>query len=253
VDRRWLVGRELNPDAELRLFCLPYAGGGAAVYREWADLIPGDIQLCPLELPGRGSRMGEEPFVRLTPLVNALVDAFQTAFDRPFAFFGHSMGGLIAFELARALHERGDPVPVHLFISGKAAPGVPSPLTDVHSAADGDVMRRLRKLGGTPQVLLENAELMELMLPTLKADFSVIETYEHRVRTPLPIPMTVFGGVDDEVVPPPALEGWREHSSEGCRLRLFPGDHFFPHSATADITAAITQVLASRSATRASA
>lgn len=250
MDRRWLVGRELRPDDELRLFCLPYSGGAAAVYRGWQDLLPDWISVYPLELPGRGSRMREAPFTRLPPLVEALADAFQTALDRPFALFGHSMGALIAFELARALRARGNPAPVHLFLSAKTAPGVPPTLPPIRSATDAEVVRHLRRLGGTPQVILENAELMELMVPILKADFSVVETYEHRRQAPLATPITVFGGAADEVAPPSTLERWREQAAAGCRLRVFPGDHFFLHSAAADVTAEIAHVLAAWRITR---
>jgi medium-chain acyl-[acyl-carrier-protein] hydrolase len=243
VDRRWLGGQEPNPDAEFRLFCLPYAGGGASVYRGWQPLAPERIQVCPVELPGRGVRLRETPYVRLHPLVRALVTALEPFVDRPFALFGHSMGGLVGFELARALRERGQPQPAHVFVSATAAPGTPPTRPSIHDAPDAEIKRRLRTLNGTPQELLDNEELMELMLPTLRADFSVLETYEYREAPPLSVPITVFGGVADPVVPQEALRGWQRQSSKGARLRMFPGDHFFPHTSTPELVAAIAHTL----------
>jgi surfactin synthase thioesterase subunit len=243
--RQWLAGQDLNPEAELRLLCLPYAGGGAAVFHRWRDLVPRGVQVCGVELPGRGHRMSELPYQRLTPLVRALAGALDPVLDRPFALFGHSMGGLIAFELARALRAAGKLQPVHLFVSAVATPGQPSSLPALRAAPDADVKKELRALNGTPRELLDDDELMALMLPVLRADFSVLETYEYRDEPPLPVPLTVFGGAADRVVPPSVLSGWRYQSSKGSRLQLFPGDHFFVHAATAEVVGAVTTALRS--------
>jgi surfactin synthase thioesterase subunit len=243
VDRRWLAGPVPSPYAELRLFCLPYAGSGAVVYRDWPSVVPERVQVCPIELPGRGSRNGEAAFTRLAPLANALAKALEGALDRPFALFGHSMGGLVAYELARTLRRAGGPQPVHLFVSATAAPGTAPAQPLVHCAAERDVKHRLRELNGTPREVLENEELMELMLPTIRADFAVLETYQYREEPPLPVPITVFGGTQDRAVPLANLNGWRGHSAVGCRLRLFPGDHFFLHSAAAEVIHAVSQIL----------
>jgi medium-chain acyl-[acyl-carrier-protein] hydrolase len=246
--RRWLPGHELNPDAAFRLFCLPYAGGGASIYHQWREVAPSHIDVCALELPGRGSRMREDPFMRLTPLVRDLANSLDGAFDRPFALFGHSMGGLIAFELARTLRKRGSRPPAHLFISATRAPGTPSTQPLVHSASAEDVKKYLRVLNGTPQVILEDDDLMALMLPMLRADFSVLETYEYRDEPPLAIPITVFGGTADRLVPPSALAGWRRQSARCPRTQLFPGDHFFVQTAAFEIVAHIARTLDLQSA-----
>lgn len=243
MDLRWLAGPVPSPYAELRLFCLPYAGSGAVVYRDWPGAVPDRFQVCPIELPGRGSRHREAAFTRLVPLARALADALDGALDRPFALFGHSLGGLIAYELARTLRRRGGPQPVHLFVSATAAPGTAPAQPLVHCAAERDVKHRLRELNGTRHEVLDNDELMALMLPTIRADFAVLETYEYRDEPPLPVPITVFGGAQDRVVTLSHLNGWREHSAVGCRLRLFPGDHFFLHSATAEVIHAVSQIL----------
>ncbi|WAZ26173.1 alpha/beta fold hydrolase [Streptomyces cinnabarinus] len=236
---RWMPGEQ----AAFRLFCLPYAGGATAAYREWHTLAPEHIQICPLELPGRGSRFGEPPVSRLRPLVDGLAGAVGPFLDRPFAIFGHSMGGLLAFELTRALRRRGAPLPAHLFVSGRSAPDAPPEFPPLGDAPDERVLERLRELGGTPQEILEEPELMALMLPTLRADFAVLESYDYRDEPPLPVPLTVFGGTADARVTPARLPGWRRQTSTGSRLRMLPGGHFFLHTATPEILNHITHAL----------
>ncbi|WP_326594995.1 thioesterase II family protein [Streptomyces sp. NBC_01803] len=243
MDNAWLAWREPAEQTGFRLFCLPYAGGGASAYRAWGDLASGRIQVCPLEVPGRGRRLAETPFNRLRPLVGALADALRAHLDRPFAIFGHSMGGLLAFELTRTLRRRGWPLPEHLFVSGAAPPDVPRTRPPVHAASDEEVKAELRRLGGTPGELLDDDEVMELMLPTLRADFSVLETYEYRAEPPLPVPMTVFGGTADPLVAPAALHGWRRQAGAGSRLELLPGGHFFLHPAAADVVTTVSGTL----------
>ena len=243
VNNRWLPRTRLNSHPEFRLFCLPYAGGGASVYRAWPQAVPRQVEVCAVELPGRGSRMCEAPFQRLTPLVRALASAIEPALDRPFALFGHSMGGLVAFELARWLRRQGGPSPRRLFVSASSAPGAPPTLPLLHQAPDTEVKAKLRELGGTPRELLDNDEIMALLIPTLRADLSVLETYEHRPEPPLEVPITVFGGTADRTVRLPALAGWRTQTSAGSRLRLFSGDHFFLHDAATDMLAAILEDL----------
>jgi surfactin synthase thioesterase subunit len=243
VDNPWFGRWMPQEHAAYRLFCLPYAGGSAATYREWHALAPEHIQICPLELPGRGGRIGEAPISRLRPLVDGLADAVGPFLDRPFAVFGHSMGGLLAFELTRALLRRGRLLPAHLFVSGRPAPDTPPNRPRIHDAPDEHVLEELRYLGGTPQEVLDDAELMALMLPTLRADFSVLESYEYLDEPPLPLPLTVFGGDEDTMVTPARLHGWRRQSSGGSQLRMLPGGHFFVHTSTRMIMAEITRAL----------
>ncbi len=243
MDRRWLAGRELSPGADFRLFCLPYAGGGAAVYRGWQEMAPAGVQVLAMELPGRGTRLREAPFLRLAPLIRSVADTLTDALDRPYALFGHSMGGLLVFELARALRRRPVRQPAHVFVSAAGSPGTPPTRPLLHCATDDEIRQRLAELGGTPPDLLDNVELMELMLPVLRADFSVLETYEHRPEAPLSTPLTVLGGRADRIVPPKALDGWQRHTSAGSRLCLFPGDHFFLHRTAADVLATVVRDL----------
>ncbi len=224
---RWFCASRPRPAAAIRLVCLPYAGGAASVYRQWEHLAPPHVEVCPVELPGRGTRMGETPFRRLPPLIRALADALEPLLDRPCAFFGHSMGGLVAFELARLLRRRGWPEPCHLFVSASPAPPRRHEPA-MHDAPDAEVKARLRTLSGTPREILEDDELMKLVLPVIRADFSVLETYEYFEEPPLSVPITVFGGLHDRAVRRADLEGWRAHSTDS-RLWMLPGDHFFIH------------------------
>ena len=170
----WVSWQSPNPQATLRLFCFPYAGGAALTFRAWSDSLPMALEVCPVELPGRGKRIKSAPFTRLQLLVEAIAIAILPYLDKPFAFFGHSMGGLVSFELARLLRKNYGNSPVHLFISGYRAPQVPDPDPPIHALPEPEFLEELRRLNGTPEVVLENTELMQILLPALRADFAVI-------------------------------------------------------------------------------
>lgn len=232
-----------NPQGSLRLFCFPYAGGAAWMYRTWADRLPKTVEVCPIELPGRGKQIQSAPFTRLQPLIQAIAQALIPHLDKPFAFFGHSMGGLICFELARWLRQEYNLQPIHLFISGRRAPQLPDPAPPIHNLSDPEFLQELRRLNGTPQAVLENAEMMELLLPILRADFAVLETYVYSTAPPLTCPITAFGGLDDPEVSPDELEGWRVQTRASFSRHLFPGDHFFLHSAEWLLLQTLAQVM----------
>lgn len=227
--QRWLAYREPNPRARLRVFCFPYAGGGASIYRGWAASLPADHEVCPVQLPGRESRLREQPFTHLGPMVQALADALPPCFDLPFVFFGHSMGALIAFELARELRRRGGSLPLHLFVSGRRAPQLPVREAPIHGLPEPEFIVKLRELNGTPEEVLQHAELMRLLLPILRADFAVNETYEYAPAESFDFGISAFGGLGDEEVTREHLEAWREQARGRFRLRMLPGDHFFLH------------------------
>ena len=241
---QWLVSQKPSPDSECQLFCFPYAGGSAGVYHRWPRLAPRRIQVSGVELPGRGMRFGEEAYRSLPTLVRHLADLMEPLLDRPFAFFGHSMGGLVSFELARTLRERRAPMPQHLFISAAAAPGTRSSRRPLCSATDEEVIEELRSLGGTPQVLLDDKELMAMVVNTLRADYTALGTYQYREAKPLDVPFTVFGGRSDDIAPPADLRGWQALTASGCQVRLFPGDHFFLHAAAAEILRTVADAVA---------
>lgn len=223
----WLAHHKLSPQAKMRLFCFPYAGGGAVIYRNWSDMLPQDIEVCPVQLPGRGKRLMEPAYTRLMPLVEDLVPALFPYFDRPFAFFGHSMGAMISYELSRVLNREYKIGPDYLFISGRRAPHLPPVEWETYRLPEAEFIENLRNLEGTPAEILENEELMQLMLPLLRADFEVVQSYNHILGPPLDCPLSVYGGLGDSRVRKEHLEAWRKHTTSSFRLRMFPGNHFF--------------------------
>jgi medium-chain acyl-[acyl-carrier-protein] hydrolase len=183
-----------------------------------------------VHLPGRGNRLGEKPFSQLLPLVEAIAEAIVPYLDKPFAFFGHSMGALIGFELARCLRRQNKPLPSHLFVSGCRAPQVPDNDPATYDLPQEEFVRELQRLNGTPKEVLEHPELMHLFIPLLRADFSVCQTYSHAAEPAFNFPITVFGGLQDYESPRENLEPWSEHTFQNFKLRMLPGDHFFLNS-----------------------
>ncbi|HYP22111.1 MAG TPA: thioesterase domain-containing protein [Actinomycetota bacterium] len=224
---RWTVVPKPNADPRVRLFCFPYAGGSATTYRTWSDVLPPDVEVQAIQLPGREWRLKEEPYRDVFPLVGELATVLKDRFDVPFAFFGHSLGALISFELARELRRRGLSLPERLFLSAHRAPHLPKELPDIHDGPDEEFYEGLRKLEGTPDELLSNDELMELLLPVLRADFEIAETYRYPPEPPLDCQMSVFGGLGDEVTNRDILQPWDQHTTKDFKLRMIPGSHFF--------------------------
>jgi medium-chain acyl-[acyl-carrier-protein] hydrolase len=239
----WVTCSRPRTQARLRLFCFPYAGGGASIFRAWPDDLPG-MQVCPVQLPGRENRLREPCFIRLEPLVQALVQALPPYLDMPYAFFGHSLGALIGFELARALVRENRSGPVHLFVSGHSAPQVQSLEPPIHQLPEPDFIKELRCLNGTPGEVLQHAELMALLLPVLRADFAINETYVYTPGTLLDCPISAFGGLQDNLASRDDLAAWRDQTRSTFTLRMFPGDHFFLHSARPLLLRAIVHDLA---------
>jgi medium-chain acyl-[acyl-carrier-protein] hydrolase len=224
---RWIPFRKPDSQTRLRLICLPYAGAGALIFRKWSDALPRDIEVCPIQLPGRGTRLTEPPFTKLSCLIEALTRALDPLLDKPFAFFGHSLGALIGFELARQIRRQYGVHPVRLFASAGRAPQIPHRAPPIHTLPDNQFLAELRRLNGTPRELLDHEELMEVMLPILRADFALYETYLYSTEPPLNCPISAFGGLQDRRVSASDLDAWRSQTSASFSLRMVPGDHFF--------------------------
>ncbi|GAB4190473.1 MAG: hypothetical protein OHK0022_03290 [Roseiflexaceae bacterium] len=225
----WALRFRPSPQAKLRLFCLHYAGGGASVFQPWAGLLPPQIELWGVQLPGRERRLREAPFVRMAPLADAVTDALRPLLDRPFALFGHSMGALLSFELARRLRREGGPLPVALLLSAHRAPHMPRRERPIHNLPEPELIDELRRLNGTPEEVLSHPELLELLLPLIRADFAACETYEYTEEPPLDCPISVFGGMTDPLVNRDELDAWSTHTAAAFSARVLPGDHFFLH------------------------
>jgi len=242
----WFVCPQTNPGAETRLFFFPYAGGGPPVFSQWMRELPGHVEGVVAHFPGRGSRYRESPIHNLSALVEKLSQAIQTHADKPFAFFGHSLGGLVAFELARQLRRHNLQGPQILFISACGAPYISNPHPPLHQLPDAEFLEALKALNGTPSELQNNAAVMGLLLPTLRADFEIIETYHYNSDLPtLDVPILAFGGLDDPRVSRERLEGWALLTNASFKSQYFPGDHFFINTARDSIIASITAELQS--------
>lgn len=216
-----------NAGASLRLFCFPYAGGGAAPYRKWSELLPAVVEVCPVLLPGREARLGEPAFSSVVPLVDALAPAITPYLDKPFVFFGHSMGALVAFELARKLRREGKPLPECLFVSARVAPGFALKRPPLSNLPEDEFTRALARFNGSEKGVLQHAELMKLLLPTLRADFALHEQYQYFEEPALECPIVAFGGLQDLATEAEGLNAWRLHTDRSFVRRMFAGDHFF--------------------------
>lgn len=223
----WIASPKLNPQARLRLFCFPYSGAPASIFFPWASVLPSGIEVCPIQYPGHGTRVGEPLITDLTVMVQQAYQALEPYFNKPFAFFGHSMGALVSFELARYLSALGGPTPVYLFVSGHNAPQLQDDAEAIHDLPDAEFIDRLREFNGTPEDVLQNEELRELLLPILRADFKVSEQYLYRPEQLLDCPICACGGLKDVYITRVGLEAWQEQTTKSCSVRMFPGDHFY--------------------------
>ena len=224
------------------LFCFPFAGGGASAFSNWAKTFGDRIAICPIQYPGRETRWSEPEFENLPALVNGIAGDFENCWPRRFAFLGHSFGALVAFELARTLMQRGQPTPVRLFLSGARAPQLPVK-EKAHRLSDQDFLAKLRQFNGLPNELLEHQDLITSVLPVIKNDFRLFEEHDFKSGDPLSIPISVFGGLEDQNVSIGDLLGWSIHTSKAFRSRFLKGHHFFLFSSLAAIATYIKEDL----------
>lgn len=239
----WLVRRP-GKAPDMRVFCFSYAGGSAVGFMDWQPLVRPGVEICAVQLPGRGARFHEPAYTDLALLVADLAKAIQPLDDLPSAFFGHSLGGLIAFELARHVRERQGAQPQHLFVSGCAAPQFRPRSKRLHELDDEHLLKELHEYNGTPPEVLAQRELMELVLPTVRADFALAENYCYTAGARLSIPMTVFAGMRDDHGTPEEVSGWSVETSGRCDIEWFEGDHFFIHQQRAAVIDSINARLA---------
>lgn len=242
---QWLVRPHIRPASSCRLFCFPYAGVGASAFRRWPASLGSDVDVVAIQPPGRESRHREPALPNVLEVVAAVVTELEPLLDRPYALFGHSLGGVIAFEVARELLRRGRSAPVRLFVSASRPPQLASSHPPVRDLPDLDLLKEIdRRYGATvPVQVMESSELRALFVPSLRADIGALETYVHAPGVPLPCPISAFAGAADLMVPPSAVEQWRAYTAGPFTLRIVNGAHLFIQSAHVDLVAAVREDL----------
>jgi medium-chain acyl-[acyl-carrier-protein] hydrolase len=240
----WFHCPQPRPHAAVRLFCFPYAGGGISIYRSWANELCPDVEVCAVQLPGHDFRMREQPYADMRMLVAALADGLAHKLDTPYAFFGHSLGALIAYELVRHIRRQGGNPPVHLFASARRAPQLPARYPLCHQLPDSAFVEAVvNRYNGIPQSILDDPDLMRLFLPMLRADFALAETYQYVEGEPLDEPITIFGGVDDAMVKPAELTAWKYVTRGSMDLHMMPGGHLFVQNAPKALLQVVARAL----------
>jgi surfactin synthase thioesterase subunit len=237
---RWLVRSRLRQRPRLHLVCFPSAGAGPAQYARWADELPEAVQVWAVQAPGREARVREPAIGALTAIVDELMSPLEPLFDLPVLFFGHSMGSVVAYEVARRRAAGDAAMPRHLFVSAHRPPSLPSPRPPMRHLDDAALLSKTgQRYGGIPAAVLAEPELLALLLPTLRADLTALETHAWSPGAPLDCPITAFGGLDDESTPPDHLEAWRCLTRGEFTQRRFPGGHFYIADQRAAVLAAV--------------
>lgn len=229
----WLIacGAEDPERVRMRLFCFHYAGATASIFRSWRGALPDAVELVAVQLPGREYRLGEPLLTDMREIVGELIETLPGLLDKPFLFFGHSMGALVGFDLIRLLRARGWRQPEMLIASGRNAPQYRWRDAGIQRLPDAEFIAAVRDYNGTPEALLAEESLRDLWLPRLRADLTVSGMYEYVEQHPLACPILVMFGDDDGLVHDAGLRGWLDHTTGEVRFLRYPGDHFFLHSA----------------------
>jgi medium-chain acyl-[acyl-carrier-protein] hydrolase len=243
----FFVPRRLaNP--RVRVFCFPYAGGSATLFRDWPKELPGDVELIGVQLPGRAFRLKDPPFTQMSSLLDELENQLGPHLDVPFVFWGHSFGAILAYELIRRFEKQGRTLPLMAILSGRKAPHLPNTGFDVRGMGDDEFIEELRKLGGTPDEIINNRRLMNLVLPALRADFELLNTWQHESGQTLAVPLRIVGGKEDLPIKLEDLEAWGQYTRSGFSVHLFKGDHFYVHHAEDELLPWLSTTLANLSA-----
>ncbi|MDC0710140.1 alpha/beta fold hydrolase [Stigmatella sp. ncwal1] len=239
--KTWFPYVKARADARLRLVCFPFAGGTASSMQRWAEQIPG-VEVLAAQYPGRETRFGETPFRDVRTMAAALGPVVRSLADRPFAFFGYSMGTLVAVEVTRWLLREGAPLPVGLLVAAGTPPGRRK-VRPLYALPEKEFIEALERYGGTPPQVLAHKDLMEMLAPMLRADFEIVDTYKVIDESPLPLPLSAFAGDADPHAMPDVMEGWKDLTSKDFSFQVFPGEHFFIHSAAEALREAIERSL----------
>ncbi|MFJ3979853.1 thioesterase II family protein [Streptomyces sp. NPDC090021] len=227
---RWFRRFSTETEDGMTLLCFPHAGGAASTHFPMSKLLAPRIGVCAVQYPGRQDRRSEPPLDDLTELADRITEAFtEVAPNRPLALFGHSMGGLLAYEVARRLETAGRLRPVRLIVSGRRAPGHAGTRPNLHDQDDATILTELRRSNGTDAAVLADDDLVRMLLPTLRSDYKAVECYVAPApgEGVLSCPVSVFTGTEDTHVTREGAEGWAAFTTGSCDVASFPGGHFF--------------------------
>jgi medium-chain acyl-[acyl-carrier-protein] hydrolase len=239
---RWFKRLRLGGHADTRLFCFHHAGGTATLYRRWPELMPQSIEPVAVQLPGRADRFREPPFEKMAPLLDALVPVIAPQLDRPFAFYGLSMGGRVAWALTHRLRDESMPLPCMLFVASVAAPGWEEGRPD-WAARKENLVGYLREMGGTPPELFAEPELLASLLPTLRADLTLVDSFRFTPARQLEVPIRAFAGASDVEGAPERMSGWHNETRSGFELKVVSGGHFFDSQGELAVISSISECL----------
>ena len=237
----WLDPRRTNRGGEHKLLCLPYAGGASALFWTWQEHLPSCIDVAPILLPGRDRRRRDPSIESIQALAKKLVGGLEAELQSAFSIFGHSMGALLAFELCHALRARGLPQPEQLFVAGFRSPELPDRNPILHGLPEPEFVKALELLGATPPEILEFEGILALLLPTIRGDLKLVETYRWKERARLSLPITALCSRADPLVSIEEMQPWEQHTTADFALVQLEGGHFFLESARDEILAAVTR------------
>ncbi|MFG3207669.1 thioesterase II family protein [Streptomyces sp. NPDC048192] len=227
-------------EPKLRLFVFHHSGGSHLAYRDWPSCFPAGWDVHTPDAPGRGPRDTRPALTHAGELIEHFLHELDDRLTGRYAFFGHSMGGLVAYELTRRILDLGRTPPVWLGVSARGTLHPDGDAVRRHTMSDAELRRELAAMGGTPSELLDHEELWELFAPTIRADLRMSETWRTRpLDAPLPVPLSVFGGTRDQVAPPHRLDGWAAASEHFLGRHLFDGGHFYFQDRLPDVTGRI--------------
>lgn len=233
--RRWYALCKPRAESELRLLCLPYSGGGAIIFKGWAEALPEGVEVCPVELPGHGTRRSERPVSDLKVLIESMADGLAPLLGPPgppFVIFGISMGGLVGFELARELRRRGKE-PAALLVASQNAPRMvfrrnrSGTAPKRHLLSEEKFRTMLRRSGRIPKAVIDNSRLMRIFGPVMIADYTLVDAYKHEPEEPLGCPIHLFVGNEDSTLGEEDVSGWHAETLGSFAIHRFPGGHFF--------------------------
>ena len=229
MNNQWIVKHHAPANPKIRLLCFPFGGGGSSFYLNWARDLGPDVEVVPVQLPGRENRMGEQPFDAIDKLTVEIIPAVQNYLDKPYALFGHSMGALLAFELARGIRRKNLPAPKLFLASGMRAAHLKDPRPPIAWLPDDPLIEALKERYDL-EVSGESMELVQLMLPTIRADILAIEKYGYQKEPPFKFPIIGFGGNSDGGVTLAEIEAWSLHTTAKFKHYQMDGSHFFINS-----------------------